>query len=33
MREEGAWPIRFTHVDLSSSNILAREDDVFGIGD
>ncbi len=31
MHEQGAWPIGFTHGDLSSLNILARGDDVVGI--
>lgn len=33
MHEGGPWPTRFTHVDLSSSAILAREDDVVGFVD
>ncbi len=33
MHEKGAWPICFTHGDLSSLNLLARGDDVVGIVD
>lgn len=32
-KHEGTWPIRFTHGDLSSLNILVRGDDVVGIID
>ena len=30
---EGSWPLRFTHADLSSLNILVRGDDVVAIVD
>ncbi|KAI4145800.1 MAG: hypothetical protein LQ341_002261 [Variospora aurantia] len=32
-QHEGSWPLRFTHGDLSSLNILARGDEVVGIVD
>ncbi|KAL8970777.1 MAG: hypothetical protein Q9197_003632 [Variospora fuerteventurae] len=32
-QHEGKWPVRFTHGDLSSLNILARGDEVMGIVD
>ena len=33
MHEQGAWPLCFTHGDLSSLNILVRGEDIVGIID
>lgn len=32
-QEKGSWPLRFTHGDLSSFNILVRGDEVVGVLD